>query len=186
VGKDLCPWQLGYLQLLPLRRIIQNPEKILEGYVSEGLTVLDIGCAMGYFSIPMAKMVGECGRVICVDIQPKMVEILVERARNYGLERRILPRLSYSNSLGFEDIKNEIDFCLAFAVIHELPNQNLFFERLKGAMKADGKLLIAESFGHVSEEDFEKSLFLAQNAGFKIIERLKITRSRAALLISTL
>ena len=42
----------------PLRRWFQDPERILGSFVREGMTVADIGCGMGYFSVAMAKMIG--------------------------------------------------------------------------------------------------------------------------------
>lgn len=41
-----------------IRKWLQNPRKILQPFVSEGMTVLDLGCGPGFFSIDMAHMVG--------------------------------------------------------------------------------------------------------------------------------
>jgi len=57
-----------------IRRIIQNPRKIVGEYIQEGDTILDLGCGPGYFSIAMAKMVGSKERIIAVDLQKKMLE----------------------------------------------------------------------------------------------------------------
>jgi cyclopropane fatty-acyl-phospholipid synthase-like methyltransferase len=46
----------------PIRRLLHNPEKILGPYVKPGMTVMDVGCGMGFCSIAMAKMVGEDGK----------------------------------------------------------------------------------------------------------------------------
>jgi ubiquinone/menaquinone biosynthesis C-methylase UbiE len=63
-----------------LRRLVQNPEKIVEPYISEGDTELNVGPGMGYFFIPLAKIVGEKGRVITVDVQTEMLNALQKRA----------------------------------------------------------------------------------------------------------
>ncbi|RPI92319.1 MAG: methyltransferase type 11, partial [Spirochaetales bacterium] len=55
------PWWGGYLLLGPLRKRRVDPAKLLEPYIYEGATVLDAGCAMGFFSLPMAVMVGPAG-----------------------------------------------------------------------------------------------------------------------------
>ena len=80
MAEHVCPVWVGYLLASPLRKIFQNPDKILSAYVKEGMKVLDIGCAMGFFSLPMARMVGSGGKVICVDIQPNMLSSLKKRA----------------------------------------------------------------------------------------------------------
>ena len=44
--------------------------------MAEGMTVLDVGCGMGFFSIGLAKLVGDKGCVIAADVQPKMLSVL--------------------------------------------------------------------------------------------------------------
>ena len=93
MSERVCPVWVGYLLASPLRKFAHNPDKILSPYVKEGMTVLDIGSAMGFFSIPMAQMVGPEGKVICVDMQEKMLERLQKRAHKAGVADRIETRL---------------------------------------------------------------------------------------------
>ena len=55
----VCPWWGGYFIDNPLRRLLHNPEKIIGPYVRPGMTVMDVGCGMGFCSIAMAKIVGD-------------------------------------------------------------------------------------------------------------------------------
>jgi ubiquinone/menaquinone biosynthesis C-methylase UbiE len=71
MAKRFCPFWVGYLLINPLRTLMQNPKKILSQYVISGMKVLDIGCGMGFFSLPIARMIGPHGRVICLDVQEK-------------------------------------------------------------------------------------------------------------------
>ncbi|MEA1968069.1 MAG: hypothetical protein U9N77_07605 [Thermodesulfobacteriota bacterium] len=64
---------VGHLLASPIRKLLQNPEKILSPHIKPGMTVLDIGCAMVFFSLPMAWMTGPDGKVVCMDIQEKRV-----------------------------------------------------------------------------------------------------------------
>ena len=97
MAKHVCPRWLGYFLLCPLRRLGQKPEKILAPFVSEGMTALDIGPGMGYFSLPMAQMVGPGGKVLCVDVQEKMLRSLGSRAA------RLVPRVRESLAgLGYD------------------------------------------------------------------------------------
>jgi 2-polyprenyl-3-methyl-5-hydroxy-6-metoxy-1,4-benzoquinol methylase len=76
MAKHVCPVWVGYLLSSPIRKLFQDPDKILGPYIKEGMTVLDFGCAMGFFSLPAARMVGSNGKVICIDIQKGMIEKL--------------------------------------------------------------------------------------------------------------
>ena len=178
----VCPWWLGYLLASPLRRLLQDPEAILRPYVREGMGVLDVGCGMGFFSLPLAKLVGATGRVVCVDLQEKMIEGLVRRAEKAGLSGRIDARISDKRSLELSDSTGKIDFVLLFALVHEVPDKERLFSEVYAAMKQTGKLLLAEPTGHVSKTDFEKTVSIAQSAGFEILRDLEIRRSRAVLL----
>ena len=71
--EHICPWWIGYILASPLRRLLQNPRKILDPHVKPGMIMLDVGCGMGYFSLAMAETVGPEGKVVCVDLQPKMI-----------------------------------------------------------------------------------------------------------------
>ncbi len=146
------------------------------------MKVLDVGCGMGFFSLPLAKMVGPEGKVICVDVQEGMIKVLRRRAEKANLSSRIEVRLCSPHSLGIDDLQGEIDFVLAFAVVHEMPHPSKAISEITRAMKRGGSLLLVEPKGHVSEKEFGGYLSLAQENSLKETNRLKIRRSFSALL----
>jgi hypothetical protein len=87
-----------------------------------------------------------------------------------------------SDSLGLADVAGQVDFTLAFAVVHELPSVACFFAQMASASKPGASLLLAEPTGHVGSEKFEGELAAAFQAGFVLVERPAIRRTRAALL----
>ena len=87
-----CPWWLLFTFDNPLRKLIHDPIKILSPFVESGDTVLDVGCGMGYFSLGLAELVGEKGKVIAADLQPQMLAGLSKRAASAGLDERIHPQ----------------------------------------------------------------------------------------------
>lgn len=178
MSKRLCPIWIAYLLLNPIRKLYQNPEKILSPYVSEGMTVLDMGCAMGYFSLPLARMVGTDGKVICADIQEKMLKSLEKRATKAGLSDRIETRLCHQNNF----VQEEFDFALVFAVVHEVSDASEFFSQLHKNLKSDGKVLFAEPKGHVTKRAFDASVSIAQQSGFKILASPCVNQSHAVLM----
>jgi ubiquinone/menaquinone biosynthesis C-methylase UbiE len=174
---SVCPWWLGYLLACPIRKLFQNPEMILKPYIKEDIICLDIGSAMGFFSLPMAKLVGENGKVICVDLQEKMIASLVRRAVKKGVEKRIETRVCTTDSLLINDLKDKIDFALASAVMHETPDQKKIFSQVYNTLKPGAVMFVAEPAGHVSEEAFKKTVALAEEAGFKVEDRFSDKRN---------
>jgi ubiquinone/menaquinone biosynthesis C-methylase UbiE len=182
LSNRVCPWWLGYLLASPLRRLLQDPEEIVGPYVREGMSVLDVGCGMGFFSLPLAKLVGRSGKVVCVDLQEKMIKGLIRRAEKAGLSERVNARVCGRDSLKVSDLNGKIDFALLFALVHEVPDKERLFSEVYSTLKQTGKLLVAEPAGHVSGPDFEKTVFIAQSAGFEVLRDLDIRRSRAVLM----
>lgn len=175
-----CPVWVGYLLASPIRKIWQNPEKMLKPYIQKGMNVLDIGSAMGFFSIPMAKMTGETGKVVCVDVQPKMLENLAQRAEKAGV-KNLEYRVSNKDSLCIESLKNSIDFALASAVIHEISHPEKALNEIGTAIKKNGKFYIAEPKGHVSEKLFEETVQLVVSLGFTCEQRSVDKMARIAV-----
>jgi len=146
------------------------------------MRVLDVGPAMGFFTLPLARLVGPSGRVICVDVQEKMLDVLRRRVRRANLADRIEARACDTDSLRVSDLARTVDFVLAFAVVHEVANASRFFGEIQGVLTPRGRVLFAEPRGHVSEQAFQESLALAKQNGLHKAESLKIARSRAAIL----
>ena len=99
----VCTWWIAYTFDNPLRKLFHNPAKIFRDHIKEGMTVVDVGCGMGYFSIGMAKLVGANGKVIAVDLQQKMLDVMQRRARRSGVADRIIAHRCGSNSLGLRE-----------------------------------------------------------------------------------
>ncbi|MFZ0799476.1 MAG: methyltransferase domain-containing protein [Terriglobales bacterium] len=185
MGHRICPWWLGYLLASPLRRLLQDPAAIVKPYVGEGMTVLEPGPGMGFFTLEMARRVGASGRVVAVDIQPRMIAGLKRRLAKAGLLDRTDARLAASDSLGLQDLQGKVDFVLAMAVVHEMPSSSRFFAEVAAAMKPGATVLLAEPSGHVKKDAFEAELNDAAAAGLEVTDRPAIPRSQAALLKRT-
>lgn len=175
----LCTWWLAYFFDNRLRRLFQKPEVILAPYVKEGMTVLDTGCGMGFCSIGMAKMVGNDGRVISVDLQQQMLDVLCRRATKAGVADRIQPQLADKDNINVSD---KVDFALAMWMAHEVPDQERFLGQIKACMNDGARLMIVEPRGHVKEVDIDKTFEKAESLGFKLVERPKVGLSHAGVL----
>jgi len=181
LAERVCPFWVGYILASPLRRLIHNPRRILGDYVKPGMKVLDIGCAMGFFSIGMAKMVGPNGHVVCVDLQDRMIQSLRRRATRAGLTERIETRVCTEHSLEIDDLTDKVDFILAFYVIHEVPNIPDMMTQLHKVLKPGGKFLVVEPKGHTTVEEYKSTKTTIQKLGFTLVEHPNIKRDRATL-----
>jgi 2-polyprenyl-3-methyl-5-hydroxy-6-metoxy-1,4-benzoquinol methylase len=179
--EHVCPVWVGYTFLLPIRKLQHNPRKILSPFVKEGMTVMDYGCAMGYFSLLLAELTGSKGTVYCVDIQEKMLAKLQERAEKHSVADTIKPLL-VGKDFNPDKLAGKLDFVLLFMVVHEVPDKKQLFSDLYKMLKPGADILLAEPKGHVSSADFEASLKIAKDAGLKVIVENPVRRMWSVLL----
>lgn len=177
--KRVCPVEhTGSLDNV-FRKWIHNPKKLLGEYVKEGMVVLDIGCGPGLYSVEMAKMVGKSGSVVAVDLQEGMLQKLKDKIQGIEIEKIITLHRCKENEIG---ISEKIDFALAFYMVHEVPDQEKFFEEIKSILKPNGNFLIIEPKFHVSKQAFEETIEKAITIGFEPIKKPKVFFSRAVVL----
>lgn len=162
-----------------LRRWLQDPEKILAPFLREGMTVLDLGCGPGFLTLDIARMVGDSGRVIASDLQEGMLEKI--RAKIHGSE--IAPRITLhrcrEDRIGVSD---QVDFVLAFYMVHEVPNQEGFFREIGSILSPGGQVLVVEPPLHVSNKAFAATLATARAAGFTPAPGPRVVLSKTAIL----
>ncbi len=183
MADHVCPPWVGYFLLNPLRKLVESPRKLFDPFVREGMVVLEPGCAMGFFTLPLARMVGPAGKVVALDTQPKMLSVLERRARRAGVRDLLDIREVGTEGLGIDDLSGQVDFCAVMHVAHEVSDQTAFFADLARAQKPGGRLLIVEPRGHVSTSDFARTLACAEEAGFRPETSPVINGDRRALLV---
>ena len=174
-----CPWWMGYTLINPLRRIIQDPERILAPFVREGMTVLDLGSGMGFFSLTLAALVGRQGKVICVDLQQEMLDGLLRRAGRAGLSERIILQRATEDDI---HVTGPVDFAVAFWMAHEVADLRKFLGQVFSALKPSGSLLLVEPRIHVTGREFQRIIDSARDAGFTVEEAPLVRISRSVIL----
>jgi SAM-dependent methyltransferase len=178
----VCPWWLGWLLVSPLRRIVHDPAALLAPFVREGMTVLEPGPGMGFFTLEAARRVGPRGRVVAIDLQPRMLAGLRRRAARAGLAERVEARESNGDVLGIADLAGKVDLVLALWMVHEVPDAGRFFGEVRAALAPGGRVLVVEPRGHVTEAAFGESLAAAARAGLRGAPGPRVWRSVSALL----
>ncbi len=178
-----CPWWLWPVLHNPVRRALQDPGPVLAPFIREGMSVLEVGPGMGYFTLPAARLVGASGRVTAVDIQERMLVGLTARARRAGLEKRIETRLAGDKGLGVEDLSGKVDLAWSVWALHEVTDLARLFSQVLAALRPGGWFLVAEPYLHVGNRTFRRMIGRAEEAGFTAAPAPAVPLSRAVMLI---
>jgi len=178
-SKKTCPVEYAGGLDNSFRRFLQNPSKILGPYIRPGMTVLDLGCGPGFFTMEIAKLLGNSGKVIAADLQEGMLEKVRTKIRGTGLEEVIELHKCEAGTTG---IKKSVDFVLLFYMIHEVDSQEALLKELKSILNPGGKILIIEPKFHVSKKAFEVMILKTISLGFKVTEGPKVFFSRTVML----
>lgn len=174
----VCPWWLVYTIDNALRPLFHNPKKIFTPYVEPGMTVMDVGCGRGFNTIGLARIVGEEGRVIAVDVQQEMLDMLRKRIEREWLSSRIRIHLCERASLG---INETVDFVNAFWMVHEVPDIREFLKQIYFVLNPQRKFLVAEPKLHVSAKEFQEMVDMARSVGFSLSDEPRISLSRSVV-----
>ena len=126
----------------PEREREEQPDRLVSSLrIPRGSTVIDLGAGVGYFTWRLAKRVGPRGKVIAVEIQPEMLDMLEEnlRTRGIGNVESILgterdPRLP----------EGVADLALLVDVYHELAYPVTTMGHLRRALKPGGRMVVVE------------------------------------------
>lgn len=175
----VCPVWMAYLFDNPVRSLIHRPAKLFREWVKPGMKTLDLGCGLGHFSLGLARLVGESGRVYAVDVQSGMLSRMIQRANRAGLGDRIT-----AVSCGCSDLGGVVgvDFALSFWMLHETPDYRKTLRMLHDCLRDGGVCYVAEPGMHVSGAEFMRSLEAAEAAGFRVLSQPVVRMSHAVVL----
>ncbi len=137
--RDVFLSRHGYYHNDAERREWQNPEQILNSIgLKSGLKFIDIGCGIGFFTIPAAKIVGNEGRVYALDINEEAIGILRKRVENEGLNNLTL-QVGKAEEITFCNYCADIIF---FGInLHDFANPKKVLINAKRMLKSQGRLI---------------------------------------------
>lgn len=143
------------------------------------MTVLDLGCGPGFFSIEIAKILAGSGKVIAADLQEGMLDKVRAKIAGTEMEQRIMLHKCQEHNI---NLTHKVDFILAFYMIHEVPDHDKLFRELTSLLNSGGQLFIAEPKLHVSKEAFDLMVKKIRVNGMDVISHPKIFFSRTVVL----
>ncbi len=132
--------------------------------VAEGMTVLDAGCGPGRVTLHLAKAVGADGKVIAVDLQQGMLDVVQRKAQQKGLAMIAFEKLSLGEG---KLAAYQADRAVLAAVLGEIPQQSAALQEVYAALKPGGILAVAETIFDPHYQRKSHVLDLAQAAGFE-------------------
>ena len=149
-----------------IRPLFEPPQRLIQPYVKKGQVVADLACAWGYYTFPLADLVGPEGKVYAVDLSKKCIRAIQKKADKGGYHN-IEAHASSASDVSF--IKDgSVDFVLAYGLLCSMENdRQLAVNEIKRILKSSGQAYISLGFppplGLVDQEEWENIL-----EGFKV------------------
>ena len=154
----------------PFRRKIQPPDETPARHgIEPGMVVLEVGPGNGTYTVATARRVGDAGKVITIDIEPKMIERVNKRAQLEGIDN-IEARVADVYDLPFE--AGFFDVVTMIAVIGEIPDPGRAMREFHRVLSPEGTLVFSEL---LLDPDYPRSqtlVRLADGAGFRLKEKV--------------
>jgi ubiquinone/menaquinone biosynthesis C-methylase UbiE len=154
----------------PLRRRVQPPDETPARHgIEPGMTVLEVGPGNGTYTVATARRVGDKGKVVTIDIEPKMIERVTRRAQAEGIEN-IEARVADVYDLPFED--GYFDAIYMIAVVGEIPAPDEAMKEFYRVLRPSGTLAFSEL---LNDPDYPLAGTLIQkatSAGFRLKEKV--------------
>lgn len=162
-----CPAWLGWMVEMenPFVKVCHADTIIADNTICKGMTVLDAGCGPGRVTIPVAKQVGEEGRVVAMDIQAAMLNKVRKKAQveNLGNIECL------EGGLGDGILRqNYFDRAVLVTVLGEIPDRERALKEIFGSLKVGGLLAVTEIIfdPHFLRQKVVKEL--AESVGFGV------------------
>jgi ubiquinone/menaquinone biosynthesis C-methylase UbiE len=120
----------------------ERPRLVLEALeIRAGQTVADLGCGSGYYAFRMSQLVGPSGKVQAIDVEPRMLQFVRERAQRESIAN-IEPVLAAANDPNLQP--NSVDLLLMVDVYHELEHPYEVMQKVRDALKPGGRVALVE------------------------------------------
>lgn len=169
-----------------------NPELILsQCEISPGSWAADFGCGSGYFSLPLAGVIGKEGRLFSFDVIPQALEAVSGKAKSLGLDNVVTSRVNLEKIEGSKLQAESLDFVVLKDVLFQNKQKELLVAEAYRVLKKGGKALVVEWNQHFAGIGPEKELRipeaelkeLAQRQQFELGKEIEAGKFHYAFLL---
>jgi ubiquinone/menaquinone biosynthesis C-methylase UbiE len=130
--------------------------------IQPGSHVLDYGCGIGSYTTPIAKIVGEKGKIYALDIHP----LAVQKVQKIASTKKISNIETIQSDCQTGLPEKSIDVVLLYDILHELSEPDKVFKELHRILKANGILSCSDH--HLGESEIESKV---TNSGLFKLEK---------------
>ncbi|MFO0934889.1 MAG: class I SAM-dependent methyltransferase [Gemmataceae bacterium] len=145
LGREIA-WVMGHQASgwldRPEREKEEAPAKLIKALnVKQGMVIADIGAGSGYHSLRLAPLVGEKGKILAVDIQQEMLDLIKKKAEKQSIKNVELLKGSETDP---KLPKEEVDLILLVDVYHEFSHPYEMTEKMVASLKPGGRIAFVE------------------------------------------
>lgn len=163
-------WKILLISALePFRKLAERPvERLCEIGLMEGMTFLDVGCALGFYSFYASSIVGERGLVYALDLNSDFIEYVKRKANRKGI-KNINAIVANAQETGLPS--ESIDIVFIRLVLHDIQDKYAAIKEFNRILKENGKLIVDEE--NVMPQDYVRKM--AEDSSFRLSRRLRKT-----------
>lgn len=124
------------------RFLFRPPKRFLSKYVSRGSVAADLGCGPGFFTVPMAELVGPTGKVHAVDFDARVIQKLLRKAARKVPAGRVSASAASAAEIDF--IPDEsVDFVLAEGLLCCMKDHAGAMRHIRRILKPSGRAYLS-------------------------------------------
>ncbi|HOK35143.1 MAG TPA: class I SAM-dependent methyltransferase [Candidatus Pacearchaeota archaeon] len=122
-----------------------NPQKIIDSLeIEKGSIIADFGCGHGYFTFPLARRVGEEGKVFALDVLPEALEAVNSRMKIEGVKNITIKRCNLEKEKGSGLPDESCDIILMANLLFQTENDQSVIQEAKRVLKKEGKVIFID------------------------------------------
>jgi ubiquinone/menaquinone biosynthesis C-methylase UbiE len=155
-----------------IRRLVFPPKKTISRFIRTGTVAADVGCGPGYFTIPMAELIGPTGRVFAVDSDPRSIQAVKAKSSTRGLQNIIETHTASAADMKYIP-DGSIDFVFANGLLCCMTDHEAAVAEIKRILKPNGLayLSVTKAFRRGDARAVQKEEWNQMLASFSVKER---------------
>lgn len=151
----------------PLRRRLQPPKTVVSWLdLGEGMSVLEIGCGTGTFTLEAANRLGKKGELYAIDIEPRLISRLERRLQAQRIVN-VKARVASAYELPFQDAM--FDRVFMVTVLGEIPDKVKALREVRRVLKGTGQLAVGEFLPDPDYPWRKTVIRWCNEAGFRLV-----------------